>query len=114
MATRTIDSFLGQILQCLKTSDGQRATTFLVLNLESLPSQQQKSYLELHGELNSQFPSAKDAALSNKVRSILTADTLRGSHNAFCEAVISYFKYVRDFTGDSSLTKARKIERITT
>lgn len=114
MSTRTIDSFLQQILQSLRLSDGQRATGFLVLDLESLPPAKQQPYNELHEELKKQYPPAKDGALSTKVKSGLSSDVLRGSTNAFCEAVTSYFKYVRDFTQDSSLTKARKIEKITT
>lgn len=113
MSTTTIDSFLGQILQSIATGDGQRATEFLVLNLDALPPSQQKPYNDLYAELNAHFPSTKDGALSTKIRSILSTDVLRGSSNPFCEAIASYFRYVRNFFDDSSLTKARKIEKIT-
>lgn len=114
MPTPTIDSFLEQILQSLRASNGQRATTFLVLNLDGLPPGQQKPYNDLHEELKTNFPSNRDGALLAKIKSALSTDVLRGSTNPFCEAVSSYFKYIRDFTQDSSLTKARKIEKITT
>ncbi|KAK5106471.1 hypothetical protein LTS08_000590 [Lithohypha guttulata] len=112
----TIDSFLQQIQHGITTHNGRRIADFLVLNFDNLDPEKQKPYQDLHNELNSRYPTNnnnKDAQLSNKVKNSLSSEALRSIHSPFCEAVIGYFRYVRDFAGDSGLLKARKIERVT-
>lgn len=109
----TISSFLDRILQSVNAHDGKSIASLFVLDFDGLPPSQQKPYADLHSELNARFPPGKDTALSTKVKTTLSTDVLKGTHSAFCEAVIQYFRYVRDFAGDSGLSKARKIERLT-
>lgn len=108
-----IDSFLGQISQSIQNHDGKKIASLFVLDFGSLPPAQQKPYSDLHTELNARYAAGKDAALSTKIRTTLTSDLLRSTHSAFCEAVAQYFRYIRDYAGDSGLTKSRKIERLT-
>lgn len=109
----TIDSFLSQILRNVERHNGRQIASLFILDFDSLAPAQQKPYADLHSELNARYPAGKDAALSTKIKTTLSSDVLRSIHSAFCEAVIQYFRYVRDYAGDSGLSKARKIERLT-
>lgn len=109
----TIDSFLGQILQSVNQRDGQRLTSFIILDFDSLSADRRQPYGDLHTELNQRYPVTKDAALSTKVKQALPADQLLSCHAAFTESIVQYFRYVRDYVNDSALLKARKIEKLT-
>lgn len=109
----TIDSFLSQILHNVESHNGRQIASLFVLDFDSLPAVQQKPYADLHSELNTRYPAGKDAALSTKIKTTLNSDVFRSTHSAFCEAVTQYFRYIRDYAGDSGLSKARKIERLT-
>jgi len=109
----TIDAFLGQILQSVSQRDGQRLTSCIVLDFDSLPEDRRRPYGDLHNELNQLYPSSKDSVLSNKVKQALPTDQLMSCHTAFTESITQYFRYVRDYVNDSALLKARKIEKLT-
>ena len=108
-----VDAFLGQILHSVSSRDGQRLTSFIVLDFDSLPAERRQPYGDLHIEVNQRYPTTKDAALSAKVKQALPADQLSSCHSAFTESIIQYFRYVRDYVNDSALLKARKIEKLT-
>jgi len=109
----TVDAFLGQILHSVSQRDGQRLTSFIILDFDSLPEDRRQPYGDLHNELNQRYPATKDAALSTKVRQALPPDQLLSCHSAFTESIVQYFRYVRDYVNDSALLKARKIEKLT-
>ena len=108
-----IETFLGQILQAVTSHQGSHIADLLVLNFDNLAPAQQKPYGDLHNELNQRYPPSNDAPLSTKVKKALPSEQLKATHSSFCEAIIQYFRYVRDFPNDSGLMKARKIERLT-
>lgn len=109
-----IDSFLHLIQKSISDRNASKLLEFIVLNFDSIPADRRGSFQNLHQELNNQYPVSKsDSALSDRVKKSLTRNVLGGCHSGFSELIVIYFRYVRDFPGDSPLVKAKKIEKLT-
>lgn len=108
-----IDTFLHLTLQSISNRDAQRLLEFIVLNFDAIPEDKRQPFQNLHVELNNQYPPNSDSALPERVKKSLTQSVLSGCHAPFSELIVIYFRYVRDFPGDSPLIKAKKIEKLT-
>lgn len=108
-----LDTFLQQILSALSSRNGTALIDLLALDLNSLPTDLQKPYNNLHSFLNQQYPASKDAELSSKIKASLPSTSFATFQIPFSELLNQYFRYLRDFASTSNLQKAKLIRQLT-
>lgn len=109
----SLQSFLDEIHKSLKTKDGQRIADLIHLDVESLPSDRQRPYVQLNSELASQYPTSNDAALLQRCRAVITPEEFGTFSTSFSESISQYFAYLRDIGTADNLTKALEIRQLT-
>lgn len=112
-STPVLDSFLTEIVSCIRSKNGQRITELIHLDFDSLPPERQKPYADLNGELNGSYPPANDGDLAARCKRDLSQDDFGTFSTPFSESIIQYFRYLRDFTTADNLAKASKIRQLT-
>ena len=109
----SLQGFLSEIYDSLKSKDGQRIADLIHLDVESLPPQRQQPYVQLNGELNNKYPANKDAGILEQCRSVISKEEFASFSTPFCESIARYFRYLRDIQTADNLTKARTIRELT-
>ena len=108
-----LDSFLTEIVDSIRSKNGQRITDLIQLDFDSLTPERQTPYSNLNRELNSNFPLGSDGDLVSRCKRALSQDEFGIFSNSFSECIIQYFRYLRDFSTADNQTKATKIRQLT-
>lgn len=109
----SLQSFLSEIHNSLYEKNGQRIADLIHLDLDSLPPERQRPYVQLNAELSSQYPAANDAALLQRCKSEFSQEEFGTFSTSFSDSIARYFRYVRDIMTADNLTKALEIRQLT-
>lgn len=108
-----LDSFLTEIVTCVQRKNGGGITDLIQLDFDSLPPDRQKPYADLNQELNRIYPSSNDEGLVTRCKAVVSPDEFGTFSTPFSDAIIHYFRYLRDFTTADDRQKAGKIRQLT-
>ncbi|KIW93844.1 uncharacterized protein Z519_05159 [Cladophialophora bantiana CBS 173.52] len=108
-----LNSFLTEIVDSIRTKNGQRITDLIQLDFDSLGPERQKPYSDLNQELNRDHPPQRDGELVARCKQTVSQDEFGTFSTSFCECIIQYFRYLRDFTSADNQAKATKIRQLT-
>ncbi|RMZ75336.1 hypothetical protein DV737_g5356, partial [Chaetothyriales sp. CBS 132003] len=113
MSMSLLATFLSDITASLRSKNGHRVAELIHLDVERLPPDRQRPYVQLNTELNSQYPKDNDEALLERCRSAVPDDEFTTFTPPFSECLVRYFRYLRDFTSSENLTRALEIRSLT-
>ncbi|KIW80692.1 hypothetical protein Z517_07308 [Fonsecaea pedrosoi CBS 271.37] len=108
-----LSSFLTDIVDSIRTKNGQRITDLIQLDFDSLSPERQKPYSDLNQELNRVHPPERDGELVARCKQTVSQDEFGSFSTSFSECIIQYFRYLRDFTSADNQAKATKIRQLT-
>ncbi|KIX99710.1 uncharacterized protein Z520_04346 [Fonsecaea multimorphosa CBS 102226] len=108
-----LNSFLTEIVDSIRSKNGQRITDLIQLDFDSLSPERQKPYSELNQELNRAHPPERDGDLVARCKQTVSPDEFGSFSTSFSECIIQYFRYLRDFTSADNQAKATKIRQLT-
>jgi hypothetical protein len=108
-----LDQFLSEIAQCLQSKNGPRIAELIHLDVERLPPDRQKPYVQLNQQLNSQYPRGDDGGLLDRCRRAVPQDEFGSFSTSFSESIARYFRYLRDVNSADNLSKALEIRALT-
>ncbi|OQU99458.1 hypothetical protein CLAIMM_05089 [Cladophialophora immunda] len=108
-----LNSFLTEIVDSIRTKNGQRITDLIQLDFDSLSPERQKPYADLNQELNRAHPPERDGELVARCKQTVSQDEFGAFSTSFSECIIQYFRYLRDFTSADNQAKATKIRQLT-
>ncbi len=108
-----LDAFLTEIVESIRKKNGSRITDLFQLDFDSLTPARRKPYEDLNQELNQKYAPGNDGGLTNRVKRPFSQDEFGIFSNSFSECVLSYFRYLRDFSTADNQAKATKIRQLT-
>ena len=108
-----LDNFLTNITLSLRNKNGQNITDLIRIDLEQLPPERQKPYVDLNAELSAQYPKENDEGLLERCRASVPDKEFTTFTSSFAECLLRYFRYVRDIMALDDLQKALDIRQLT-
>jgi hypothetical protein len=112
-----LDQFLSDITSSLRNKNGSRIAELIHLDVERLPPERQKPYVELNQQLKAQFPRSQDGRLDGRLlercRAAVPQDEFGSFSTSFSESIVRYFRYLRDVDTADNLSKAGEIRQLT-
>jgi len=108
-----LNDFLKNVVDSIRSKNGQRVTQLIQLDFEGMNLEQQKPYSNLNAQLNAQFPRDNDAGLVDHCKQAISSEEFGSFSSSFSDSIIHYFRYVRDFTTADNQQKAFEIRHLT-